>query len=112
MDPAKKFPGGFSNKDKARLRQQMLEVVRKRVTPAYVKFTKFVKQDYAPQGRPEPGLWALPDGDARYAFAVKKTTTTNLSPEAIHQIGLKEVARDQAAMLDIARKMGFSDLKS
>jgi uncharacterized protein (DUF885 family) len=112
MEPAKKFPAGFSDADKTRLQQQMLEAVRDRVTPAYARFTKFVAEDYAPHGRSEPGLWALPDGNARYAFAIKQTTTTNLTPEQIHEIGLREVAKDRAAMLKIAQKLGYKDLKT
>jgi uncharacterized protein (DUF885 family) len=112
MEPAKKIPAGFSDADKTRLQQQMLEAVRDRVTPAYARFTKFVTEDYAPHGRAEPGLWALPDGNARYAFAVKQLTTTNLTPEQIHEIGLREVTRDRAAMLKIAQKLGYKDLKS
>lgn len=112
MEPAKKIPVSFSDADKARLQQQMLEAVRNRVTPAYAKFTKFVAEDYAPHGRSEPGLWALPDGNARYAFAVKLLTTTNLTPEQIHEIGLREVVKDRAAMLKVAEKMGYKDLKS
>lgn len=112
MEPAKKFPASFSAEDKARLQQQMLAAVREQMKPAYERFTKFVREEYAPYGRSEPGLWALPDGDARYAFAIKTVTTTDLKPEQIHEIGLQEVAKDQAAMLKIAQKMGFSDLKS
>jgi uncharacterized protein (DUF885 family) len=112
MEPASKFPASFSAEDKTRLRHEMLGAVRDRITPAYVKFTKFVTEDYIPHGRTEPGVWALPDGDARYAFAVKESTTTSLTPEQIHEIGLQEVARDQAVMLKVAQKLGFSDLKS
>jgi uncharacterized protein (DUF885 family) len=112
MEPAKKFPASFSDADKTRLRQQMLEAVTDKVTPAYVRFTKFVAEDYAPHGRTEPGLWALPDGNARYAFAIKQLTTTNLTPEQIHELGLREVAKDRAAMLKIAQKLGYKDLKS
>ena len=112
MEPAKKFPAGFSDADKTRLQQQMLEAVRDRVTPAYSRFAKFVAEDYAPHGRSEPGLWSLPDGNARYAFAIKQLTTTNLTPEQIHEIGLREVAKDRAAMLKIAQKLGYKDLKS
>ena len=56
-------------------------------------FEVFVRTEYAPRGRTEPGIWALPEGDARYAAAVRATTTTDLSPEEIHQLGLKQVAR-------------------
>lgn len=112
MQPAKKFPASFSAQDSKRLHDQMLAAIRDHVNPAYVKFSKFVTEDYAPHGRSEPGIWALPQGDARYAFAVKQTTTTDLTPEQIHQLGLQEVAKDRAAMLTIARKLGYSDLKS
>ncbi len=112
MEPAKKFPASFAAEEKTQLQQKMLAAVREQITPAYEKFTKFVKEEYAPHGRNEPGLWALPDGDARYAYAVKTVTTTNLTPEQIHQLGLQEVAKDQAAMLKIAQKLGFADRKS
>jgi uncharacterized protein (DUF885 family) len=112
MQPADKFPASFAAEDKTRLKQEMLSAVRDRVTPAYVKFTKFVTEDYVPHGRTDPGVWALPEGDARYAFAVKQTTTTVLTPEQIHQIGLLEVAKDRAAMLKVAQKLGYSDLKA
>lgn len=112
LQPAAKFPASFSAKDKARLREAMLVAIRDGVTPAYLRFTKFVAEEYAPHGRAEPGLWALPDGEARYAFAVKQTTTTDLTPAQIHALGIAEVARDRAAMLKIAQKMGFADLKS
>jgi uncharacterized protein (DUF885 family) len=71
-----------------------------------------VTEDYVPHGRTDPGVWALPEGDARYAFAVKQTTTTVLTPEQIHEIGLQEVAKDRAAMLKVAQKLGYSDLKA
>jgi uncharacterized protein (DUF885 family) len=110
--PDKKMPASFSDADKARLRAAMLSAISKSVLPAYVKFTAFVKNDYAPHGRKEPGVWSLPGGDARYAYAVKQSTTTDLTPDQIHQTGLAEVARDRAAMLEIAQKLGFKDLKS
>jgi uncharacterized protein (DUF885 family) len=112
MEPANKFPASFAAGDRTRLRQAMLGVVRDQVRPAYAKFTKFVTVDYVPHGRSDPGVWALPDGDARYAYAVKQTTTTDLTPEQIHEIGLQEVARDRAAMLNVAQRLGYSDLKA
>ncbi len=111
VEPAKKMPKTFPEADQARLKAAMLAAIRDGVQPAYVKFAKFITGEYAPSGRKEPGLWALPDGQARYAFAVKSATTTELTPDQIHQIGLDEVARDRAAMLKIAQKMGYQDLK-
>jgi uncharacterized protein (DUF885 family) len=112
FEPAKKIPASFSDADKARIRTQMLAAIRDGVKPAYQRFTKFVQAEYAPKGRAEPGIWALPDGAARYTYDVEQATTTRMSPEEIHQLGLREVARDRARMLEIARKLGFADCKS
>lgn len=110
--PIKKFAAGISEADQKRIREAILKAIAEKVNPEYVKFTKFVKEDYAPNGRKEPGLWSLPDGDARYAFRVKTNTTTDQSPEEIHQIGLSEVHRIDAEMLKVAQKLGFKDRKS
>ncbi|HUJ29183.1 MAG TPA: DUF885 family protein, partial [Myxococcales bacterium] len=112
FQPANKMPASFSDADKKRLHDALLAAVRDEVLPEYKKFTAFVRDEYAPKGRAEPGLWALPDGAARYAYAVEQATTTKMTPEEIHQIGLREVAKDRAAMLEIAKKMGFKDCKS
>jgi len=112
FEPAKKIPASFSDADKARIRDQMLAAVRDGIRPTYQRFTRFVQQEYAPKGRAEPGIWALPDGAARYAYAVEEATTTHMTPEEIHQLGLREVARDRALMLRIAQKLGYADLKS
>ena len=110
--PIKKFPAGISDADQKRLSDAVVTAIRTKVTPAYVKFTAFVRDDYAPKGRKEPGVWALPDGEAYYAFRVKQSTTTDMTPEQIHQIGLQQVAADRAEMLKIAQKLGYKDLKS
>lgn len=110
--PVKKFPEGISAADQKRLHDAVIETITTKVTPAYAKFTKFVVEDYAPKGRTEPGAWALPDGEAYYAFMVKQSTTTDKTPEQIHELGLQQVAADRAAMLAIAQKMGFKDLKT
>lgn len=110
--PLKKFAAGISETDQKRIREAVLKAIVEKVDPEYVKFTKFVKEDYAPNGRTEPGLWSLPDGNARYAFRVKQNTTTDQTPEEIHQIGLKEVARIEAEMTKVALKLGFQDRKS
>src|SRR5262249_52001486 len=67
--------------------------------------------EYAPKGRAEPGEWALPDGAERYAFDVKQATTTNLTPEEIHQTGLTQVAEIEGRMLAVARQSGYKSLK-
>ena len=110
--PVLKFPAEVSSSDQQRLRDAVMKAIQTEVNPAYAKFAAFVKTDYAPNGRTEMGVWSLPDGDARYQFAVKHMTTTSLTPEQIHQMGLKQVADIDAQMLVIAKQQGFADLKS
>ena len=80
--------------------------------PAYRRLADFIARDYAPKGRTELGVWSLPDGERRYRFAVEQFTTTDMDPDAIHELGLQEVARIEAEQAAIARKLGFSDLDS
>jgi uncharacterized protein (DUF885 family) len=108
--PLAKMPASFSEADRARIREAFLGAINNSVLPAYGQFAKFVKETYAPKGRTEPGMWSLPDGEARYAAAVKTSTTTDLTPERIHQIGLAQVAEIEKQMMEIAKKLGFSDL--
>jgi uncharacterized protein (DUF885 family) len=110
--PVLKFPADVSAADQQRLRDAVMKTVSAEVNPAYSKFAAFVKSDYAPKGRTDMGVWSLPDGDARYQFAVRQMTTTNLQPEQIHQMGLKQVEELDAQMLVIAKQQGFADLKS
>ena len=110
--PLDKFPSLISGDDQKRLREAVLEQIRVSVLPSYTKFITFVKEDYAPKGRTEPGVWSLPDGEARYALAVERVTTTSMTPEEIHELGLKQVAEIEAQMLAIAKKLGYSDIKS
>jgi uncharacterized protein (DUF885 family) len=110
--PFAKFPDSIPSADQKRLREQGLAAIRDSVLPAYVKFTKFVRDDYAPKGRTDPGVWSLPDGPARYAFRVKESTTTDLSPEEIHQIGLAQVQEIEARMVQVANQLGYKDLKT
>lgn len=112
LEPFNKFPASISEADRKRLHDAAVAAVRDSVNPAYVKFTAFVRDEYVPKGRTEPGVWALPDGDALYAYDVKQTTTTNLTPEEIHQIGLAQVKEIQGQMLAVANQLGYKDLKS
>jgi uncharacterized protein (DUF885 family) len=110
--PVHKFPESISEADQKRLRAAVFAAVKNEVSPTYGKFAAFVRTEYAPRGRTDLGVWALPEGDARYQFAVRTMTTTNLSPEEIHQLGLKQVTEIESQMLKIARQQGFDDLKS
>ncbi len=110
--PLAKFPANFSEADKARLKEGILHAIAEEVVPAYRTFAAFIRNEYAAKGRADAGLWSLPQGEERYAYQVKVSTTTDLSPDQIHQIGLKEVRRIEGRLLDTARKLGFQDLKS
>ncbi len=110
--PLAKMPKDIPEAEQKRIREQMTAAIRDSILPAYVKLGKFVKEEYLPKGRPEPGMWSLPDGEARYAWAVEQSTTSKLTPEEIHQIGLREVARIEGEMLEVAKKLGYPDVKS
>ena len=110
--PFKNFPKSISEADQARLREQGIAAIRDAVLPAYAHFAKFVREDYAPHGRTEVGVWSLPDGDNYYAFRVKESTTTDLTPEQIHQLGLAQVKEIEGRMQEVAAQLGYKDLKS
>jgi len=110
--PLKKFPTGISAEDQTRIKAAVLDAIQKQVLSAYQQFARFLKATYIPAGRTDPGVWSLPDGDKYYAFRVHQSTTTDLTPAQIHQIGLDEVKRDEAEMLVIAQKLGFKDIES
>src|SRR5271165_7687810 len=111
-DPLTKFPASISAADQQRLREAVVKAVQTEVNRAYAKFAAFVKNDYAPKGRTEMGVWSLPNGDKRYEFDVRQLTTTSLTPEQIHQMGLKQVDEIDAQLLAIAKQQGFADLRS
>jgi uncharacterized protein (DUF885 family) len=110
--PFDKFPDAVPEADRKRLREAGLAAIKDSVIPAYVKFTAFVRDEYAPKGRAEPGAWSLPDGNAWYAFRVKESTTTDLSPEEIHQLGLEQVKEIEARMLAVVNQLGYKDMNS
>jgi uncharacterized protein (DUF885 family) len=110
--PLRKFPESISEAERKPLREQIEAAVKNQVAPEYAKFAKFVREEYAPHGRLDPGVWALPDGEARYQFAVRHQTTTETPAAEIHELGVKSVAEIETQMLAIAKAQGFSDLKS
>jgi len=110
--PVTKFPDAVAAPERTRLHDAIVAAVDNEVRPAYWKLGDFISKGYAQKGRSEAGLWALPNGDALYRFRIRQQTTTNLEPEAIHQLGLKEVARIEEEQTAIAKKLGFADAPS
>jgi uncharacterized protein (DUF885 family) len=110
--PQERFPAGIPAAEQQRLRAAAFSAIKNEIDPAYQKFARFVRDEYAPQGRSEPGIWSLPDGGQRYRFAIRQLTTTDLSPEQIHQIGIQQIAETEREMLALAHQLGFNDLSS
>ena len=110
--PLKKFPASIAAAEQERIKAEMLGAIGKEVLPAYQRFARFLEVTYIPSGREQPGISALPDGGKYYQFLIRRTTTTDLTAEQIHQIGLDEVKKDEADMLAIAQKLGYQDLKT
>jgi uncharacterized protein (DUF885 family) len=112
MLPTKKYPASFSAEDQKRLTQQITDAISSDVVPAYKKFAEFVRTEYAPQGRTALAITSLPDGEKRYQNDIYGRTTTRMTPDEIHQLGLREMDRIEAEMTVIAKKEGFADLAS
>ena len=110
--PTTKFPADFSETDKQRLTGAITDAANNEVLPAYRQFAEFVTKSYAPRGRTTLAVTSLAGGKARYQNNIHARTTTNLTPEQVHEIGLKEIDRIQAEMLVVAKKEGFNDLAS
>jgi len=108
--PTKKYPASISSKEQNRLTAEITEAVEKDVLPTYRRFASFIRADYAPHGRATLSVTSLPDGTRRYQNDIQAQTTTHLTPDQIHALGLKEVARLTAEMTDLAHKAGFKNL--
>jgi uncharacterized protein (DUF885 family) len=107
--PFTKFPAAIPEAEQKRLREAGLAAIRDSVLPAYVRFTAFVGEEYVPKGRTEVGVWSLPDGEAYYTYLAKQSTTTSLTPEQIHQLGLAQVKEIEARMQAVASQLGYKD---
>jgi uncharacterized protein (DUF885 family) len=110
--PLKKIPASVTPGDRKRISDAVLDTIATQVLPSYQRFAKFLTYAYIPACRKDPGIWALPNGAAYYAFLVRQSTTTDKTPAEIHQIGLDEVKRDETQLLAIVHQLGFTDLKS
>jgi uncharacterized protein (DUF885 family) len=110
--PTKKYPADISVEDQKRLTQQITDAINTDVIPAYKTFAAFLRAEYAPAGRTTLSITSLPDGEKRYQNDIYARTTTHMTPDEIHQLGLREIDRIQGEMTAIAKKEGFADLAS
>ena len=106
-EPFKRIPESIPAAERARLQSEGRAAVATVVIPAYARFEKFFRERYLPAARQTDGIWDTPDGAAFYRKLVALHTTTNLSPEEIHELGLKEVARIRGEMDRIIQQVGF-----
>jgi uncharacterized protein (DUF885 family) len=112
LQPTKKYPASISPEDQKRLTQQITDAVNTDVLPAYKAFAAFIQTEYAPQGRTTLSITSLADGQKRYENDIYARTTTHMTADEIHQLGLREIDRIEAEMTAIAKKEGFADLAS
>jgi len=106
--PTKSFPSEIATEDADRLTQAYHKAVAETVLPAYVQLAEFMETVYLPASRTgAPGLAGMRGGEAMYRFLVEQHTGTTLSADAIHQIGLEEVARIRGEMKAIMGEVGF-----
>ncbi|WP_457323693.1 DUF885 domain-containing protein [Roseateles sp. P5_E11] len=110
--PIKNFPEAVPAADRERIAAEMRKLLSTGVLPAYARLLAFVRDEYMPKARKSTGWSALPDGKAWYAHRVQQSTTLKLTPDQIHAIGLKEVARILGEMEGVRKEVGFQgDLK-
>ncbi|MFC3712379.1 DUF885 domain-containing protein [Sphingoaurantiacus capsulatus] len=110
--PFKRKPSTISAADWAALDKRARDLIAKSVNPAFAQTLDFYTKEYAPKCRNVAGIGSTPGGADYYAFRVRAETTTDLAPDAIHKLGLSEVARITAEMEAVAKKAGYADRKS
>jgi uncharacterized protein (DUF885 family) len=109
MSPVKNMPGsiGTGDRDRSRIDGAYREAVTGELVPAYRRLAQFLKTEYLPKARENIGLSTLPNGKEMYLYAVKSETTSDLTPDAIHALGLKELTRTEAEMEKVKKEAGF-----
>jgi prolyl oligopeptidase len=107
FEPFDNLPEGFSAADRERLLAAAVHVIEKTVLPAYRKLDRYFNDRYLPATRDSIGLSSLPNGAAWYEFRARTYTTTRLTPDEIHRIGLDEVKRIRGEMMKIIEEVEF-----
>lgn len=111
--PIKQMPAGFSDADRTRLAKAYARIIGENVVPAFVDLEEFLTDEYLLASRSSSGIAAIPRGDEYYRSQIKAFTTTDMSADEIHQLGLGEVARLRDEMNKVRETVGFQgDLKA
>ena len=107
LQPLRRLPATLPDAQRARLLARGEEIYRARVVPAWSTLGDFLERSYLPHARPELGARSLPDGARYYASLVRRHTTTDLTPEQVHDLGLREMARIRPLMDEAIRDAGY-----
>jgi uncharacterized protein (DUF885 family) len=105
--PIARFPEVFSQNDRARLEKAYREAIASRINPSYRRLHDFIRDEYLPHTRSTVAWTDLPDGSKWYSYLVKTSTTTDFTPDQIHELGLKEVGRILGEMEQVKSQVGF-----
>jgi uncharacterized protein (DUF885 family) len=105
--PIRNMPTDFPAAERERLTQAYRAAIETKVVPSYRKLHDFMRDVYVPKARASHGMQGLPDGDAWYAYNLRRITTTDYTPAQIHQIGLDEVKRIHGEMDAVMKRVGF-----
>jgi uncharacterized protein (DUF885 family) len=101
------FVGSIDEADRRRLAATAEQVIAAEIVPGFRRFKEFFVNEYLPASLEEVGIWQLPDGEEMYRFAVRLHTTTDMTPEEIHELGLSEVRRISGEMRSIVDTLGY-----
>jgi uncharacterized protein (DUF885 family) len=105
--PVAAFPDTVPEAERERLRAAYAAAIREKIAPAYARVHGFIRDEYLPAARETDGLGALPEGGDWYAWLARHHTTTDLTPDEIHRIGLDEVERIHGEMMAVKEEVGF-----
>ncbi len=105
--PFKTFPKDISEAEQTRLKNSAKEAISAKIIPSYKKLKDYFEGEYLPASYPNAGIWQMPNGNEYYGFLARSYTTTNLTPQQIHEKGLAEVARIRGEMEKIKTQVGF-----
>ena len=105
--PFRHFPSAIPAAEQQRLTAAAKQAIEQNILPSFRKFRQFFVDEYLPACFDQVGAWQLPHGDEYYAYEVRRYTTTNQTPEQVHQTGLREVARIRNEMQKVMEQTGF-----
>lgn len=101
------MPDAISEERANELKMQAAAIISGKLVPAYAEFQAFIEETYLPSTRAHPGIGTLPGGKEVYAMLARHFTTTDMTPEEIHNVGLAEVARIRGEMMEVIEEVGF-----